>query len=87
MEKKPTVPWKQAFCARVAELRARRGFTQHQMAESLGIPLERYKKYENRTPLPHMLVHRFCLNVNCNVDELFAVDRPLPKSRSAASSA
>ena len=30
------------------------------MADSLEIPLERYKKYEHRSLLPHYLVAKFC---------------------------
>lgn len=47
------------FCARVQRLRAEREWTQAQMATALGVPLERYKKYETRSPLPAYLVPRF----------------------------
>ena len=32
-----------------------------EMTLALGVPYERYKKYETRTPLPHELVERFAL--------------------------
>lgn len=37
------------------------------MATALGIPLDRYRKYEVRSPLPQYLVERFALNVNSTV--------------------
>ena len=49
-----------SFVQRVKDARAASGLTQAQAADSLGIPLERYKKYEQRTQLPHYLAERFC---------------------------
>lgn len=46
----------EALCRRVRELRGAR--TQAAMAQELGLPLERYKKYETRSPLPAYLVPR-----------------------------
>lgn len=51
----------QALCARVRELRDGKGWTAEQMATALGIPAERYRKYETRSPLPQYLVERFAL--------------------------
>lgn len=52
-----------AFCMRVRELREARGWTQEEMAGHLGIPAERYRKYEALTPkprpMPLYLVPRF----------------------------
>lgn len=52
-----------ALCARVHRLRNERGWTAAQMATALGVPPERYRKYEYRSPLPHYLVERFALIV------------------------
>lgn len=49
------------FNQRVRALREARGWTQLQMATALGISEERYRKYENRSPLPHDLLERFAL--------------------------
>lgn len=50
-----------ALCERVRELRKGRGLTSEQMATALGIPKDRYRKYEYRSPLPLYLVERFAL--------------------------
>lgn len=55
------------FVRRVKEAREALGWTQAVMAESLGIPFERYKKYEQRSPLPHYLIARFCKLTGCDV--------------------
>jgi transcriptional regulator with XRE-family HTH domain len=52
---------------RVRALRKGRGWTAEQMAIALGIPVERYRKYEYRTPLPHYLVERFALIVGRDI--------------------
>lgn len=49
----------ESYVARVKRLREERGWTSEQMATALGIPAERYRKYEYRTPLPHYLVEQF----------------------------
>lgn len=38
------------------------------MATALGVPAERYRKYEYRTPLPHYLVERFALIVGREIE-------------------
>ncbi len=53
----------EALIARVHRLRNERGWTAQQMATALGVPAERYRKYEYRTPLPHYLIERFALIV------------------------
>ena len=58
----------EALCARVKCLRTALGWTAEQMALVLDIPVERYRKYESRTPLPHYLVERFALVVRREVE-------------------
>lgn len=40
------------------------------MATALGVPAERYRKYEYRSPLPHYLLERFALIVGRDVEYL-----------------
>lgn len=47
------------YCARVRRLRDGLGWTAEQMAIRLGIPPDRYRKYEVRSPMPPYLVPRF----------------------------
>jgi len=54
-----------AYCARVKELRERRGWTAEQMATALGIPADRYRKYETRSPLPAYLGGAVCSHYQC----------------------
>lgn len=58
------------FIARVKSLRESKGWTAAEMATALGVPAERYRKYENRTPLPHELMERFALIVGVSVEYL-----------------
>lgn len=58
------------FIARVHRLRNDRGYTAAQMATALGVPAERYRKYEYRTPLPHYLIERFALIVGRDIEYL-----------------
>lgn len=53
---------------RVRELRKSRGWTADQMATALGVGVDRYRKYESRTPLPHYLIERFALIVGRDID-------------------
>jgi hypothetical protein len=48
----------EALCARTRALRDGKGWTAEQMATVLGVPPDRYRKYENRSPIPHYLVPR-----------------------------
>ena len=57
-----------AFCARVRELRLGRGWTAEQMAIALGVPPDRYRKYESRSPLPAYLIERFAIIVGQDVE-------------------
>jgi transcriptional regulator with XRE-family HTH domain len=68
--------------ARIRCLRKERGWTAEQMATALGIPPDRYRKYEYRTPLPHFLIERFALIVGRDV-EFVLTGRP-PRRHIAA---
>lgn len=58
----------EALCARVHRLRNERGWTSLQMATALGVPPDRYRKYEYRSPIPHYLIERFALIVGRDVE-------------------
>lgn len=75
--------FEQRFIQRTRAVRERAFATQAQMAIALGIPAERYKKYEQRTPLPHSLIPRFCLIARITIAELFDVDKPLVREARA----
>lgn len=60
----------EALCARVHQLRNDRGYTSAQMGTALGVPPERYRKYEYRSPLPAYLMQRFCVIVGCDLEHL-----------------
>lgn len=68
MPRRVEAEFNEALCARVRSLRNERGWTAEQMATALGIPPDRYRKYEYRTPLPHYLVQRFALIVGRDVE-------------------
>ena len=61
-----------ALCERVKRFREERGWTAAQMATGLGIPPERYRKYENRSQLPAYLMVRFCMLTNVDLENLVA---------------
>jgi transcriptional regulator with XRE-family HTH domain len=69
------------FCARIRKLREGRGWTQLQMATALGIPLDRYRKYEKRSPLPHHLIERFSLIVGRDAGFLLTGKEPGKRAR------
>ncbi len=58
------------FVARTRQAREYAGMTRAEVATMLGIKAPTYHKYENRTPLPHYLIERFCVLVRCNVEWL-----------------
>lgn len=60
----------EALTARVHRLRNERGFTAEEMAKALGIPAERYRKYEYRSPLPHYLLEQFAIIVGRDIEYL-----------------
>lgn len=72
----------EAMIARIHRLRNERGWTAQQMATALGIPAERYRKYEYRTPLPHYLVERFALIVGRDTE--YILTGKTPSARQAA---
>ena len=58
------------YIARVKALRQLKGLTSGQMATLLGVPAERYRKYESRTPMPHALIEQFALITGVSVEFL-----------------
>ena len=68
------------FIERTARLRVERGWTQEQMAAAIGIPHERYKKYETRSPMPHFLIPRFAQQVDREIEYLLT-GRVTPSGR------
>ncbi|MFN3169269.1 MAG: helix-turn-helix domain-containing protein [Hyphomicrobiales bacterium] len=60
----------EALCARVHQWRREKNWTAAQMATALGIPAERYRKYEKRSPLPPYLMERFCLVCDATLENL-----------------
>lgn len=69
--------------ARVQQLRKDRGYTAEQMAIALGVPPDRYRKYEIRTPLPHYLIERFAIIVNRDVEYILTGKSSRPPKRPA----
>jgi transcriptional regulator with XRE-family HTH domain len=51
------------LAARVKLAREAAGFTQQEVSDVLGVPQTTYHKYEagRATPMPHHLIHKFCL--------------------------
>lgn len=58
------------FIERTKALREHRGMTSADMATALGIPVDRYRKYESRTTMPHELLERFALIVGVTLEFL-----------------
>lgn len=69
------------LCARVKQWREEKGWTAAQMAVALGIPAERYRKYEVRSPLPPYLMERFCLVCDATLENLLV---GTPRKRGSA---
>lgn len=59
-----------ALCARVRQVREERAWTQEKMADLLNIPVERYRKYEKRSPIPMYLVPRLSALTDTEVEWL-----------------
>jgi transcriptional regulator with XRE-family HTH domain len=59
-----------AYCERVKRFRTETGMTAAEMADLLGVPADRYRKYESRSPLPHYLIGKFCRVVGCDLEHL-----------------
>jgi DNA-binding transcriptional regulator YiaG len=62
--------YKQTFISRVKSARIATGMKQWQIAESLGMPQDKYKQYESRSLLPHHLIGRFCIITRIEPDWL-----------------
>lgn len=75
----------QGLCERTQRFRMEHNLTQERMAMLLRIPVDRYRKYETRSPLPSYLVEKFCLIVGCTVEELlFGVPRKSVRPQSVS---
>lgn len=57
-----------ALCERVKTLREGKDWTAEQMAVALGIPPDRYRKYESRSPIPQYLIPRFAAIVDRSIE-------------------
>jgi DNA-binding XRE family transcriptional regulator len=60
-------PFRRAFLARTKLLRESVGLSQSEMAQKLGVPLDRYRKYETRSPMPLFLIEPFAAIVGYSV--------------------
>lgn len=60
----------QNLCARVQDLRKARFNSAEEMARLLGVPPDRYRKYENRSPMPPYLLPLFAALVGVDLQEL-----------------
>lgn len=70
----------EAYIARVKRLREDRGWTSEQMATALGVPPDRYRKYEYRSLLPHYLIEQFATIVERDVSYVLT-GRASPSAR------
>jgi len=57
--------------ARVKKAREKANFTQAQMAKLLDMEIGTYHKYECRTPMPHVVMIKFCHHTGVLIQELF----------------
>lgn len=73
----------EAYIARVKRLREERGWTSEQMATALGVPPDRYRKYEYRSLLPHYLIEQFAAIVDRDVSYVLTGRAAPPTRRSA----
>lgn len=58
------------YCERVKRFRGETNMSAEEMANLLGIPPDRYRKYENRSPMPVYLISKFCRIVGCDLEHL-----------------
>jgi transcriptional regulator with XRE-family HTH domain len=65
-----------ALCARVRTLRESLDWSAEIMAEALGVPAPRYRKYEKRTNLPHYLIPRFARLTGYSVEYVLTGREP-----------
>ena len=60
------------FIERTKVARETGGFeTAKDMAKALGIPVPTYRKYEERSPMPHHLIPKFCSLTSISYQQLF----------------
>lgn len=57
-----------AFAARIKELRLSKKWSAEKMALTMGIPADRYRKYEQRQGLPPYLIQRFANIVDHSIE-------------------
>lgn len=58
------------YCGRVKRFREETNMSAADMAELLDIPADRYRKYENRSPMPVYLIAKFCRIIGCDLEHL-----------------
>lgn len=58
------------YCDRVKRFRNETNMTAEEMAGLLGVPADRYRKYERRSPMPVYLIAKFCRIVGCDLEHL-----------------
>jgi hypothetical protein len=73
--------YRKALLIRTQLLRESIGLSQESMAKILGIPLDRYRKYETRSPLPLYLIEPFAAATGYSVQ--FVVTGKAAPSESA----
>lgn len=59
-----------ALMNRLRAWREEKGWTAAQMATALGVPADRYRKYETRSVLPPYLFERVCLICDASLENL-----------------
>lgn len=69
-----------AYCGRLKRFREETQMTAAQMAELLGVPADRYRKYESRSPLPPYLMEKVCRIVGCDLEHLL-VGKPRERTK------
>jgi len=70
---------------RTRELRKARFLSRAQMAQLLGVTAAAYQKYEDRSPLPHFFIEKFCLITGCSIEYLLTGKETKAKSTHAGS--
>ena len=58
------------YIERVKRFRGETNMSAEEMADLLGVPADRYRKYESRSPMPVYLVASFCRIVGCDLEHL-----------------
>lgn len=58
------------YCGRVKRFREETNMSAAEMADLLDIPADRYRKYENRSPMPVYLIAKFCRIIGCDLEHL-----------------